>query len=182
MEESGALPGRAAKGYIMFFKSLFFEPNSLQIIKESFDSPVDVTYSIESTGTSKVYSGYFVVIDKEFMILIELLNSEKAMLVNFYQKQDNQWLEKQTLNLSKEEVLSVFSTIINETQVFLKNMDFLVIQPNDSKKFTVYNQLVRKFDKKHEFNVSTDNRSIFLERKSKILDTKIFSILKFFKF
>ena len=167
----------------MTFKEIFLKSNinSVTILLESFDTPLKVKYTKENTSESKVQKGYFEINNKEFMILIEILNVEKAMLVNFYQKIDNTWVEKQTDNLSKIEVLSVFSTIINEVQLYLKKCDFLILQPNDSKKFTIYNQLVKKFNKLQEFNVSTDGKSIFLERKNKILDITIFTKLKYFK-
>ena len=167
----------------MTFKEIFLKSNinSVTILLESFDTPLKVKYTKESTDESKVQKGYFEINNKEFMILIEILNVEKAMLVNFYQKIDNTWVEKQTDNLSKIEVLSVFSTIINEVQLYLKKCDFLILQPNDSKKFTIYNQLVKKFNKLQEFNVSTDGKSIFLERKNKILDITIFNKFKNFK-
>jgi hypothetical protein len=155
--------------------------NSVFVIFESFDTPVKVKYQIEKEKNSTVHRGYFNIDDKKFMILIEILNEERAMLVNFYQNIDNLWVEKRTENLSKEEVLSVFSTLINEVQRFLKDCNFLILQPNESKKFTIYNQLVKRFNSKDEFNTSTDGKSIFLERKDKTLNISIFKKLKNFK-
>ncbi len=150
--------------------------NSVFVIFESFDTPVKVKYQIEKIST--VHRGYFNIDSKKFMILIEILNDEQAMLVNFYQNIDNIWVEKRTENLSKVEVLSVFSTVINEVQRFLKDCNFLILQPNEPKKFTIYNQLVKRFNNQGEFNISTDGKSIFLERKDKTLNISIFKKLK----
>lgn len=153
---------------------------------ESFDTPVEYEEKVKEDDKIRLVKvGKFKINNINFQYLIEYLKDEKAFLMNFIRILETErkvFSSTDDLNdLSKKEVLSVFSTVIQIIYDF-KNQHEVIqaeIQVESEKKHFVYLGLIKKFFKEYEVEVlkTKSNFSIFLKKNKKI----DFSFSKLFK-
>lgn len=132
------------KEFFSFIKPNISNSDIFNFINESFDSPVEFTFKEAKQGNTKLVQGSFIINNKEFEFFIEILLKESRLGINFVQILNKTKIIEDINNLTKSEVLSVFSTLLVILDKFSEGMKSIEIEASTDKKLAVYKKFANR--------------------------------------
>lgn len=172
--------------FIEFIEKYKTSPNInfLTMLGESFDTPAKVTYRQPHTEEDSTYiDGSFSVGSIPHTITFEILKEDNAVQIYFAQiAQNGDRLHNDLNNLSKAQTLSVFSTVIKESNELIKKYNFSVVvfEATTQKKFSLYRRIIQNNVGKN-YNLVEDGKKIILFKSKGINHKDASNIIKKFK-
>ena len=149
--------------------------NTAVFVSESLDSYAEVTYTSDTTESNPIFSeGVFQVQDKKFVVVLEYIKDDSATGVNFAQIINNQRFHSNLNNLTAKEVLSVFGTIIKETQRHINKHipNYVFFETNEANKLRVYLKILKRNAPKG-YRIIESTNAVVLQKDSLDIGTTI---------
>lgn len=152
--------------FLDFMKNEFdAEYSYLGLLNESLNSPVAYSkVKKEETNERIVIVGLFNINNKTFEYLVEYLKEERAMNFIFHQLINNKAVYNIQNNLSKQEVLSVFSTVKVIISEYINFVDSIYFEAANEKLYNIYRKMFNTMINDFEFEFTSNGNEVQIIR------------------